>query len=620
MRRKDGLTCGYAGRIVDVDLSRGTVVVRPLEEKTQREYIGGVGLGAKILYEETTASTRPLGPENVVIFAVGPITGTTFPTSSRHAVVAKSPLTGAYAESDCGGRFGAELKRAGVDAVVVRGAAARPVYVYAHGGTVEIRDASHLWGTDTYRFAEQIEQETAQGAKVACIGPAGEKQIPIASVMSDGREARAAGRAGIGAVMGSKQLKALVAKGGSKVPVADPDALARLTREFAPAMVESMKFLSMYGTSGGTESVNKIGDLPIKNWRLGSWEEGSRKISGITLAQTFLKKKIHCPYCPIGCGRYVEIPKDKARYAPLDGGGPEYETVAAFGSMCMVDDLEAICNANDIANRLGVDTMSAGASIAFAMEAYERGLLSEKDTGGLDLTWGNSGTMLELLRQICLGEGLGGLLGRGVRAASRELGPPSEEFAIHSKGMELPMHDPRCYASAALAYAASVRGACHRQSGSHTVEAGNVLLPEIGVGPVDRTTADGKGELVAKMQDVMSLYNSFKLCGMIVNTVKVKGACEVLNAVTGWDTTVTEIMKTGERLSTLKRMYNVRCGFTRKDDTLPRRLLTLKRGVGGSATNLPHLDRMLSDYYEYRGWSEEGIPGPAKLADLGLAW
>jgi aldehyde:ferredoxin oxidoreductase len=526
-------------------------------------------------------------------------------------------LTGLWGESDCGGAWGWELKAAGYDVLVVTGQAAAPVYLWIDDDLVEVRDAGHLWGLDCYEIEARVRAETSARAQVGSIGPAGEALVLLASVMYDGSHGRAAGRCGLGAVMGSKRLKAMAVCGSRRVGVADDAALTSSLRELVPMIRKGTTRMHDYGTLGGLETIHSLGDLPIQNWRLGEWTEGVRATSGPRLAETIGVGRYACKGCMVGCGREVRIAAGP--YAGVDGAGPEYETAAAFGSLCLNDNLESIAAANEACNRLGLDTISAGAAIAFAMECREKGLIS--DTDGLDLSWGNAATVVELCRRMGRRQGrLGDLLGKGVKRAAEELGGLAPEYAIHVKGLELPMHDPRAYFGMAASYATSPRGACHLAGLTHPYERVTRLVEAGFPEPPDRFSVDRKGELAAATQDLMCLFDSLKLCKFAV----FGGATPThlltwLNAVTGWDMDMAEFLQAGERISNLKRMFNVRLGATRKDDTLPPRILTLKRGGVGAPDSLPPLGRMLAGYYQHRGWDEFGVPTQDKLAQLGLA-
>lgn len=607
---------GYTGKILDVDLTKRRVTITPTGSWSLRSYIGGSGLGAKILFDETDEHIDPLSPGNLLIFMTGPLVGTDVFSSDRFEVVTKSPLTGIYAESDCGGHWGGKLKLAGFDGIIVRGKASSPVYLWVSAGSVEIREASHLWGRDTFDTHEIVRSETNLGAEVACIGPAGERLAKIAAVMTDGVHGRAAARCGVGAVMGSKNLKAIAVFGDEKIHVADETSLRTRLREIAKHMREDTQVLGNWGTSNGLVVCEMIGDLPIRNWAQGKWPVGAEKICGQTMAKTILTKRYHCGKCVIGCGRTVQLKEGK--WAGPEIGGPEYESLGMLGSNCLVDDLEAIAKANELCNRYGIDTISAGSAVAFAMEAFERGIIGPSDTDGLDLRWGSGDALVTLVKMIGERRGIGHLLGEGTRRAAEVLGKNAIEFAVHVKGLAFPAHDPRAKFSNALAYATSNRGACHLQAFSYEFENG-IAMPEIGIPEtLDRFGVEGKGKLVFVTQNLMSMFDSLKCCKFVIfGGLTVRPLVDCLNYVTGWDFDIDEFMKAGERIFNLKRLYNVRCGISRKDDTLPERILTLMR-EGGAEGKLPPLGVMLNEYYKCRGWDEFGIPTREKVKELGL--
>ncbi|HHV56375.1 MAG TPA: aldehyde ferredoxin oxidoreductase family protein [Firmicutes bacterium] len=607
---------GYMGRVLRVDLTQGAIEQVELSEEEARTYIGGSGLGAALLYRETGPETDPLGPDNLLLFFTGPLTGTKVFTSGRYAVVTRSPLTGIWAEADAGGKFGPRLKAAGFDGIAIKGRAAAPVYLYVDDGRAELRPAAGLWGKDTYVTEELIREQTAPDVSVACIGPAGENQVLIAGIMSEGSHGRAAGRAGVGAVMGSKNLKAVAVRGSQRVKVARPAELESALKAFAPGLVEASRGRHLYGTAGGVVSTEKIGDFPLQNWRRGTWPEGAAKISGQVMAETMLTGRYYCDRCPIGCGREV---KADTPWGHVEGAGPEYETIGMLGGMCLVDSLPAIAYGNELCNRYGLDTISTGAAIAFAMECYEHGLITAADAEGLELTWGSAAAMLGLIDQIAHRRALGALLAEGTVRAAKKIGGLAPEFTVHSKGLEFPAHDPRTYNSLALGYATSNRGACHLQGFTHGLEL-SLTMPDLGFPEIlDRFAAEQKGAMTAAMQNLMSLFDSLKVCKFLLwGGAKPHHVVEWLNLVTGWELDVASFIHIGERLFNLKRLYNVRLGVSRKDDTISPRILTLKKG-GGAGDNLPPLGRMLSEYYEVRGWTEEGIPRPETLVRLGLA-
>jgi aldehyde:ferredoxin oxidoreductase len=609
---------GYTGKILRLDLTSSKVHVEDLKEEWAQQFIGGSGLGAKFLYEMTDEKTDPLDPENPLIFMTGPFTGTSVPLSGRHAVVSRSPLTQIFGESDVGGTWGATLKKTGFDGIIVTGKSNKPVYLWVHNGKWEIRNASHLWGKDSYEIDPILKGETHEKAVVSTIGQAGENEVPMAAIMTDGKDGRAAGRCGMGAVMGSKNLKAIVVYGTAGVPVFDPQSVERLPKEYAAQINKTAENFRKYGTAGSLSTFEAMGTLPLQNWKfVGRWEESAEKINGFTLAETLLTGRYFCDACILGCGRKVKI--ESGPYAGVDGAGPEYETLALLGSNCLIDNLEALCYANELCNRFGLDTISVGGAIGFGMEAYEKGLIDQEDTGGLELRWGSIEALVEMIKMIAQKKGLGGILGKGVKKAAEEIGKNAVEFAMHSKGLEQPAHDPRGYNAGAVGFATSSRGACHLAGFTHTFE--RVLkCSEMGIPePLDRFQAEGKGALAAKTQNLMGMMDSLKLCkfilfGGITVTHIVKWYCDV----TGREMTIDDFSKTGERIFNLKRLYNVRLGISRKDDTLSPRFLTFKRIGKGLTPNLPPFGQILGEYYEHRGWSEDGIPTPEKLQELGL--
>ncbi|MGB9812161.1 MAG: aldehyde ferredoxin oxidoreductase family protein [Thermovenabulum sp.] len=605
---------GYYGKIINVNLSIKKIEIQDFPEELQKKYIGGSGVGARILYDETGPDTDPLSGDNPLILMTGPFVGTRIPTSGRHQIITKSPLTGIYGEGDVGGSFGATLKTCGYDGIVIKGCSEKPVYILITQGEIHIKDAGEIWGKDTYETEKYFKSKYGKNVAVGCIGLAGENLVPIANIIFDGKHARAGGRGGLGAVMGSKKLKAIaIIKGNSTVDVYDSKGLLDSIKRNSRIIIEKTKSLAQFGTAGGVVGSEMIGDLPLKNWAEGSWPEGAQKISGQRMAETILTGRYFCKGCIIGCGREVAVKEGK--YAGVEGAGPEYETLGMLGGCCLIDDLDAIAYANELCNRYGLDTISTGGVIAFAMEAAEKGIIKEEE---IPIKWGNPGTLISLIHKIAKKEGIGEILGKGVKEAAKIFGKGAEEFAIHSKGLEFPAHDPRAYNSLALGYATSNRGACHLQGATYFFEK-SVIAPELGFAEVqDRLDKERKAELNVKAQNLMSLLDSLKLCkfilygGMTPNVI-----VEWLNLVTGWDITLDEFMKIGERIFNLKRLYNTRLGIRREHDTIPKRILTLKRG-GGTKDNLPNLEEMLEEYYKIRGWNEQGIPTEEKLKELGL--
>ena len=608
---------GYHKKLLRVDLSNRKIETEDLDEKLIRKYVGGLGIEAKILYEETDASTNPLSPQNILMAVTGPYTGTGVPTSGRHHVVARSPLTGLFGESNVGGSWAVHFKRAGFDGILIKEKADGPVYLWIHEGKVEVRDAKAIWGKDSYESADWLKKETAKEATAAVIGPAGERMAGIASIPHIGHIVRAAARTGLGAVMGSKNLKAIVVYGESPIPIAKPEELKAHVKNLVPHIQKATENFGKYGTAGGIDNYEKMGNFPLKNWRQGRWP-GAKKISGVTMHDTILSGRKACMNCPIACGRHIKV--TEGPYAPMDCEGPEYETVGTLGGVCLVDDLLAIAKANQLCNQYGLDTISAGGIIGFAMEAYEKGIITKKDTEGIELVWGNGKAVVEMVHKMGRGEGIGKLMTEGSKKMAEVLGKNAIEFAIHVKGLEPSAHDPRRFFSQALSYATAARGACHNASWSHPYELA-LSMPEIGIPePQDGYQIAGKAEFTAKLQDLMCVMDALILCrfSQVGKAVTVNNHVDWLNLITDWEIDISEYMKAGERLFNLKRMYNCRLGVSRKDDFLPYRFMTLNR-TGEDLTNqLPPLGRLLSDYYAHRGWSEDGIPTREKLKELGL--
>ena len=605
---------GYMGRIARVDLSAKKVSYESLQEETARKYIGGVGLAAKILWDETDAHTPPFSPENLLVFMTGPLTGTRLPKSSRYILAGISPLTGIWGHAHAGGSFPDELRHAGFDGLVVKGQAEKPVYLWVHDQKVEIRSAEHLWGKDTYAAADLLRKETDEKASPACIGPAGERLVRYASVISDGSEGRTAARCGLGALMGSKRLKAVVARGTLPLRFADEEKFEEGVRHilnlFPPRKPEEAReaHLRMF------TNFFTLGRVPVKNFSQGTFEPGKQYVEDMRRAKQF-----HCRHCPYDCTESYMTEKGE-RHMVWEAWGP-------LGTNCLIANPEALQQAYTLCNRYGMDAISIGAVMSFAMECFEKGLITTKDTGGIELRWGNHQAMVEMVKRIGEREGLGELLGEGVKKAAERIGGVASEYAMHVKGLELPAHEPRAANGTALGYATGSIGAAHMEaSGSQNLEnwlevAQPLTFPELGF-PValNRFDIQGKGAIVARTQDFGSLLDSITVCLFLSlhQWVQPSHYTELLNHAVGWDMDKDEFLLTGERISNLKRMFSVRRGISRKDDTLPPRILTHKLTEGGTKGNLPFLGLMLNEYYAARGWSEEGIPTREKLLQLGL--
>ncbi len=603
---------GHMGKLARINLSTGETKVEDISEEVKRKYIGGTALSAYLLAQTRFHEVDPLGPENVLIFSAGPLTGANVPTSGRYAVVAKSPLTGIWGEADSGGRFGIALKAAGFDAIAITGQAQSPSVLTVIDGKVSVMPADAVWGKDTVETFDILTAQYGSKAAVVCIGPAGERMIRMASIMSEGAHARAAGRCGLGAVMGSKRLKAVVANGSLRTSVARPKELQQSIREITPFMLEKMARVHKFGTPGGTVGNAVMADLSGWNWRNGDCGKLAECLSAEIMMGEYGTGKYHCPPCAVGCGKEVRVPggPNSGKTTPM-----EYETIGGFGPQCGVFDWNFIIQADDLCNRLGMDTISTSNAVAFVFEAVSKGLI-KNPPGEPKLEFGNGEAVLSLVRQIAAGEGIGELMQRGTRWAAQQLGPEAEKFVMHVKGLEPPYHDPRALSSLAIAYATMHRGACHR-GGSQTLERN--AMPGLGFPkPLDRMAQEGKGRMVAIAQNYTELSNSLKFCSIAMSALDMPILVTWTNCVTGWDMDAAELLRVGERSFNLKRMLNLACGVTKADDTLPRRFTHEPFEAGNSAGHVPDLPKMLDEYYATRGWNNNGVPTQTKLLELGL--
>ncbi len=610
---------GFWGRLLEVDLATGEVEEREVPDEGYQDYLGGSGLAAKMLLEELDPKIDPLAPENTLIFMAGLLTGTVVPCACRTVVCARSPLSGIWNESTAGGYWGANLRFSGYDGIILRNRAERPVYLWVSDQEIALRDAANIWGKDTFETDELLRQETNTRAKVAAIGQAGERMVRFASVTYEGRMARSSGRGGVGAIMGSKNLKAIVTHGKKRVELRDKEGLRRLLKQDVPILKKGAAGLTAYGTPGGIEAVEFTGDLPIKNWQLGSYKEGASKIAGQTNLPKYLDAHHTCHACPIRCAKTVRI--TEGPYGAISGHQPEYETIAGFGANCLNDNWEVIAAANDRCNRYGLDTISTSAAVAFAMEAYEHGIISNKETDGLEITWGSGEAIVKLVDLIGQRKGLGDLLAEGTRRAAQKLGGLAPEFVVDAKGMEIAFHDPRAFTSMAVNYATANRGGCHLEGLTYFIGRG-IPLADMGyTEPPDPHVPDGKAKLCYDLQNYMSIFNPLGLCKFLfIGRAGPKMIAQWVERVTGWDMDQEKLIGLGEKTYNLKRMYNVRLGISRKDDTLASRMLAEPKPDGKAAGVVPSLGRMLSEYYRLRGWSKEGIPTPETLEEQGLTW
>lgn len=609
---------GYTGKLVVVNLSTGSAGIEDLNFDWADKFIGGTGLASRYLYEEIDASTKPMDAGNPLIFMTGPVCGTRAITSGRHQVVSLSPLTGIFGESDVGGAWGTELKNAGFDGVILRGKSATPVYIWINDGKVEVRSAEAIWELDPYELEPVIQSETDAKANAACIGTAAIKGALIANIMHDGADVRAAGRCGLGAVMADKKVKAVVVRGTGKVSVHDEIGLKDLIKKHTPLAAERLKDMRNYGTARMMQTAENIGAAPHQNWKYPHrWEEGAAKLSGPAQKEKgIILKPYFCRGCVIGCGNTIEV--TEGPYKAVKGGGPEYETLNMLGGNCLVDSVEAVCLGNELCNRYGIDTIDAGALTSYAIECFEEGLITAEDTGGVELRFGDADVMLECVRMIGENRNIGAILNKGFRHAIDQIGPESEEFAIHVKGLAIPAHDPRNYNGLACSYATSNRGAHHTSGQTHLYEH-RLTVPELDHEPPGRFVVEGKGALAAWTQNIMNVLDSVKSCKFAQNGGWTLGpVTQGFQFVTGRQDSIQELIGHGERCFNLKRLINVDRGITRQHDILPKRMLTLAKTAEGYTPNLPPLERMLDDYYEARGWSPEGIPSKETIQRLGL--
>jgi len=600
---------GYAGRILFVDLTQKKSRTKNLKENFCTKYVGGNGFAIQLLHENTKPKIDPLGPENVLVFAVGPFAGTMVPTSGKYIVQAKSPLTNLMGESVSSGMWGQNLKRAGYDATVILGRAESLIYLFIDDETIQFREAKDLWGEDALQTGQLIQEQIGdENVSVASIGPAGEQLVKFANITND--TYRQAGRTGMGAVMGSKNLKAVAVRGSKKIEVHDLDRLMEVCGHLYKECQE--KATEGYRTFGTPQSIsvhNYLAALPTRNWQQATFEL-AENLSGEFLKSHYYVKTIACSGCPIACDHLSMVkgqPDEKV-------ASVEFETIYALGTECGIGHFPVIMDAAILCDKLGIDTISAGVVVGWAMECYEKGLLSKNDTDGIELNFGNSEALLQIIRKIAYREGLGNLLAEGVKNASRKLGKGSEHFAMHNKGLELPGYDVRGLKACALGFMTSTRGGCHLRSSMYDFDA---------KGKVDRFRADKElGKIVKEREDLWSVMDSLILCKFIRSVFGTYDKfAELYTLVTGIETKPEDMQMAGERIYNLEKAYNVQEGWTKKDDYPPPRVMEdpIPDGAAkGSLVTQDEFETMLDAYYEARGWSKNGIPTRQKLLDLGL--
>ncbi|MGC8645718.1 MAG: aldehyde ferredoxin oxidoreductase family protein [Thermoplasmata archaeon] len=595
---------GFTGKILRVDLTKREIKVEDTNIQWAREYIGGQGLATRYFVEDVDPKVDPYSPENELIFAPGPLTGTNAPTASRYMVVTKSPLTGTITRSNSGGYFGARLKHSGFDMIIFSGAADSPLYLFVSGGRAELRDASKLWGKDVFETTDYLVSEVGKAASVSCIGPAGENLVRFASIIND--KHRAAGRNGVGAVMGSKKLKAVVAAGGSFPKIGNPQEYNFVLQEMLKKLKENpvtSQGLTQFGTEVLVNIINKSGIYSVRNSTDSGDDPLAEEISGERLAETYLLHNQPCFACPIRCGRVV-------RYNEGESEGPEYESTWALGANTGVHDFYTIIAANDTADRLGYDTISAGLTISAAMELYEKGKIPDKDVGPTKPRFGNQSAVLEMSRKLAFRKDFGDALAEGSLRLATKYGDPDASLSV--KGQEIAAYDPRGVWGMALEYATSNIGGSHMRA--YTIS--NEIL---GVNPVSEPTKlEGKAAIVKYVQDFTEVMDCSGLCQFPSFALNFEDYRKLINAVTGLNYQSQELMKAGERNWNLERLFNLKAGIPPEQDTLPKRFLTEGIPRGPNKGKIVPLRELLRDYYRERGWNEKGIPTDSKIKELNL--
>jgi len=612
---------GLWGKIIRVDLSKSKVTVEDIPEAKARNFLGGSGLATRYLYDEVPKGADPLGPENEAIIMTGPLTGLASPSGSRYNVTCKSPLTNGWGNANSGGFWASEFKKTGFDGIIFQGISPKPVYLVVEDDKAELQDASFIWGKNVMETTRLIKGKLGKDYSVLCIGPAGENMVRYASVMND--EHRAAGRCGGGAVMGSKRVKAVAVKGTKRPKIGNANLFLEATRKQYDIVDSSaMKVgFTAYGTSFGVDVVNVRGGFPTRNWQTGVFPEVD-KINSTALCGEggLLYDTKPCFACPIRCGRLTRI--EKGVYAGRSGEGPEYETIGALGGMNVVTDIAAISAANYFCNELGLDTISTGSCIAFATECYEKGLLTKKDTGGIELGFGRPALIVELAEKIGKREGFGNFLAEGVKRMAEKIGKGSEAFAMHVKGLELPCYDSRAAKITGLAFATANRGGDHITAfvqGPTFFGMPFLIVEESTIKDVFKEDP-AEAKVVKDLEDALTAIDAAGACKFMGLCLDADGVAATIAGATGWKFGKEDLWKAGERVFNLARVFNMREGMTRADDTLPKRLLEEPLPEGPAKGHVNNLAKLLDPYYEIRGWDKKtGKPTAKKLRELGLA-
>ena len=615
------MSFGFMGKILRVDLTNGNILEEEVPDKWNKQFLGGAGVASRYLFEEVPPEADSLGPDNKLIFMAGPLTGTSSASASRYSVVAKSPLTGIWGHGNSGGSFGPAMKRAGFDGLIIEGCSEEPVLLEIIDGQARLLSANDLWGKTVPETEAAIKDTSDRKLTIASIGPGGENLVRYAAIMNNTH--RAVGRTGMGAVMGSKKLKAIVCAGKSKFDLADPAKFKTTARRQIDLLDESMLKVGFeaFGTNMVSDMVNARGGYPTHNWQEGVFEE-IEEVNGMALTEKVLEKGVSCFACPIACGRGTAIKEGK--YKGRKGEGPEYESANMLGASCGVSDLNAITMANYLCNEYGIDTISAGSTIAFAIECFQKGILTKEMTDGLELKFGDGEMVIHLLKKIAMREGIGDLLAEGTRIAAEKLGNNSSHFAMNVKGMELPAYDPRAAKICGLAYVTANRGGDHITAfieGPTFIDSPFLLVEDSKI--EDPFTANPKEtKVVVDLENALTAFDAIGACKFMGLLLPASDYVELINSALGWDMDVGEFRRCGERIYNLVRIYNAKAGMNRSHDTLPPRLMQdpLPEGPAkGMVIDTDTLEMMKDAYYAYRGWDNAtGNPSNEKIAELDL--
>ncbi|MBW2561309.1 MAG: aldehyde ferredoxin oxidoreductase family protein [Deltaproteobacteria bacterium] len=613
---------GFMGRILRINLTAGSISEEVIPEDKIRKYLGGVGIATSYLYDEVPAGVAPLGPENKLIFMTGPLTGTASASAARYSVVAKSPLTGIWGHGNSGGNFGPKLKRSGYDGIIFEGVSPKPVYLEIIDGKAVFRGAEHLWGKSVNETEAIIQKGADKKPTIASIGQGGENLVRYAAIMNNLH--RAVGRCGLGAVMGSKRLKAIVCSGNARIELHDPEMFKKVSKKQIALLNESMLKVGFeaFGTNLVADMVNARGGYPTRNWQSGVFDQID-EMNGQAMTDKVLVKELACFGCPIACGRGTAIKEGK--WAGKSGEGPEYETTNMFGACCDISDMNAVTMANYLCNEYGIDTISAGSTIAFAMECFKKGILTREMTDGLDINFGDTDIIVELVEKIAKREGIGDLLAEGTRVMAERLGRGSSVFAMNVKGLELPAYDPRAAKICGLGFVTANRGGDHITGFIEAptfIDAPILIVEDSSIyDPLDVKPEEAK--ILVDMEDALTSLDALGGCKFMGALLKAEDLVALIQCATGWDDfTVNDFRKTGERIYNLIRIYCNREGIRRKDDILPERLMKEPLPSGpaeGMVVDTETLEMLKDAYYTYRGWNlSDGIPSLAKLEELGL--